>query len=52
MTYTEQDERDLLVAMILWLSEHDWIKEPHEKLMWLVGEFLSERKAEREWGKR
>ena len=49
MTYTEQDERDLLVAMILWLSEHSWVTEPHAKLMFLVDEFMKERRESREW---
>jgi hypothetical protein len=51
MTYTEQDERELLIGLALWLSEHDWITVPHAKLMWLVEEFIRERKDAREWGK-
>ena len=51
MSYTEKDEHDLLVSYTLWLSEHGWLSETHAKLMWLVDEFLKERKESREWGK-
>lgn len=51
-TFREEDDKEQLTGFALWLLEHGWIVEPHEKLMWLVDEFLKEREDARAWGKR
>jgi hypothetical protein len=51
LTYREEDEKQELIGFVIWMAEHDWIKEPHAKLMWWVDEFMKERKDAREWGK-
>lgn len=51
MSYRAEDDKELITGFILWLSDYSWISEPHEKLMWLVSEYLKEREEERAWGK-
>jgi len=53
MSYSEDDEKQLLIAFAEWLYQQGILGAPSYAIRKAtVDKFLSERKAEREWGKR